>query len=162
MSTFMQTLGPDSQSFPALTIKTLHIVISTIRNKIQWNLIRNSYVFIHENAFENVVCEMAAILSRPQCVNAVHGRYWVLSRLTPNEYANHVCHKGGSLWCLVNAVHMRYISVNNHSVMVTTKAAYMQRIDFTKHFDILKWCFFIIRQRLGSGYFNNGKSFVSY
>ena len=25
--------------------------------------------FIHENAFENVVCEMAFILSRPQCVN---------------------------------------------------------------------------------------------
>ena len=28
-----------------------------------------SEIFIHENAFENVVCEMAAILSRPQCVN---------------------------------------------------------------------------------------------
>ena len=29
----------------------------------------NSYIFIQENAFENVVCEMSAILSRPQCVN---------------------------------------------------------------------------------------------
>ena len=29
---------------------------------------RNSYIFIQENAFENVVCEMAANLSRPQCV----------------------------------------------------------------------------------------------
>ena len=29
----------------------------------------NSYIFyIQENAFENVVCEMPAILSRPQCV----------------------------------------------------------------------------------------------
>ena len=28
----------------------------------------NSYISIHENAFENVVWEMAAILSRPQCV----------------------------------------------------------------------------------------------
>ena len=27
-------------------------------------------VFIQENAFENFVCEMVAILSRPQCVNA--------------------------------------------------------------------------------------------
>ena len=26
-------------------------------------------IFIQENAFESVVCETAAILSRPQCVN---------------------------------------------------------------------------------------------
>ena len=26
------------------------------------------YIFIQENALENVVCEMASILSRPQCV----------------------------------------------------------------------------------------------
>ena len=26
-------------------------------------------IFIQENVFEGVVCEMAAILSRPQCVN---------------------------------------------------------------------------------------------
>ena len=30
---------------------------------------RNSNIFIQENAFESVVCEKAAILSRPQCVN---------------------------------------------------------------------------------------------
>ena len=29
---------------------------------------RNSHIFIHRNAFENV-CKMAAILSRPQCVH---------------------------------------------------------------------------------------------
>ena len=28
------------------------------------------YVFIQENAFENVVLKIAAILSRPQCVEA--------------------------------------------------------------------------------------------
>ena len=28
----------------------------------------HSNIFIQENAFENVVCEMASILSRPQCV----------------------------------------------------------------------------------------------
>ena len=37
---------------------------------MQWNFNRNSYVFIHENAFENVACEMAGILSRPRCVNS--------------------------------------------------------------------------------------------
>ena len=29
---------------------------------------RNSYIFIQENAFQNVVWKMAAILSRPRCV----------------------------------------------------------------------------------------------
>ena len=32
---------------------------------------RYSNIFIHENAFENVVCEMASILSRPQSVKAL-------------------------------------------------------------------------------------------
>ena len=27
-------------------------------------------IFIEENAFENVVCEKSAILSRPRCVNS--------------------------------------------------------------------------------------------
>ena len=45
-----------------------NIVSSTIRNKLQWNVNRNWCIFIQENAFENVVCEMSAILSRPQCV----------------------------------------------------------------------------------------------
>ena len=31
-----------------------------MRNKLQWNFKRNAYVFIQENEFENVVCEMAA------------------------------------------------------------------------------------------------------
>ena len=41
----------------------------TPRNKLQWNFNRNSYIFIQENPFENVVWKMAAILSRSQCVN---------------------------------------------------------------------------------------------
>ena len=32
------------------------------------HLKRNSYIFILENAFENIVCEVASILSRSQCV----------------------------------------------------------------------------------------------
>ena len=40
----------------------------TLRNKLQWNLNRNFNIFIQENAFESVVCETAAILSRLQCV----------------------------------------------------------------------------------------------
>ena len=30
----------------------------------------NSKFFIQQNAFKHVVCEMATILSRPQCVNS--------------------------------------------------------------------------------------------
>ena len=37
---------------------------------LHWNFSRHSYAFIEENAPENVVCEMATILSRPQCVRA--------------------------------------------------------------------------------------------
>ena len=46
-----------------------NIVNSNLRNTLQWNLKRNSYIFIQENACENIICEMAAISSRPQCVN---------------------------------------------------------------------------------------------
>ena len=45
-----------------------NIVNLTLGNKLQWNLNRNWYIFIQENAFENIVCVTAAILSRPQCV----------------------------------------------------------------------------------------------
>ena len=45
-----------------------NLVNWTFRNKLQWNLNRNPYIFIPENAFENVVCKTATILSRPQCV----------------------------------------------------------------------------------------------
>ena len=34
--------------------------------------IENSDIFIQENAFESVICEMVAFLSRPQCVNKTH------------------------------------------------------------------------------------------
>ena len=43
----------------------------TPRNKLQWNVNRNSYIFIQENPFDNVVWKMASIMSRPQCVKTV-------------------------------------------------------------------------------------------
>ena len=45
-----------------------NIVNWTSRNKLQWNFSRNSWIFIHQNPFENVIWKMAAILSWPQCV----------------------------------------------------------------------------------------------
>ena len=45
------------------------VVDTNLRNKFKWNIKRNSYTSIEENTFENVVCEMATILSRSQWVN---------------------------------------------------------------------------------------------
>ena len=42
-----------------------------LRNKIQWNFYQNSYIFIQENPFQNVVWKMVAFLSQPQCVKFV-------------------------------------------------------------------------------------------
>ena len=53
-----------------------NIVNWTLWNKDPWNLNRKSNIFIQENAFQNVVWKMAAILSRPQCVNATRASIW--------------------------------------------------------------------------------------
>ena len=63
------------------------VVNLTTRNKLQWNINRNSYIFIHENAFECVVCEMAAIclgINVLTCNNSstegsLHTRQWCSS-----------------------------------------------------------------------------------
>ena len=47
------------------------IVNWTPESIFQWNLDWNSIIFIQENAFENISCKMAAILSRPECVNTL-------------------------------------------------------------------------------------------
>ena len=52
---------------PAITWTCWNIVNWKPWNKLRCNVNRNSYIFIHENPFENVVWKMAAILSRPQC-----------------------------------------------------------------------------------------------
>ena len=46
-----------------------NIVSWTLGNKLQWNLNQNSQKFVQENAFENGVWKMAAILSWPQWVD---------------------------------------------------------------------------------------------
>ena len=54
-------------------------------NKFQWNFIWISYIYIQENAFEKVVCEMAAILSRPQCVNFLISTMSADGLTSPND-----------------------------------------------------------------------------
>ena len=45
------------------------IVDWTLRNKLQWNMNQNTNIFLQGNAFKNVTCKLAAIMSRPQCIN---------------------------------------------------------------------------------------------
>ena len=47
-----------------------------LRNKLKWNFNQNTKLFIHKNVSENIVCEMAAILSRRRWVKSK----WDLSR----------------------------------------------------------------------------------
>ena len=72
-----------------------NIVNWTLGNKLQWNFNRNSNIFIVENAFENVVCEMLFISSQPQCVNPkpLNGNdsiwyYMMLMKNDQNDTAN--------------------------------------------------------------------------
>ena len=58
------------------------IVIWTIRNEIQWDINRNSNIFMQENAFENVIWKMAAIKSWPQCVKT-HYTFLIYSCIFP-------------------------------------------------------------------------------
>ena len=41
-------------------------------NKLQWNFNQNTKKIIHENASENIACEMVAILSRERWVYMYH------------------------------------------------------------------------------------------
>ena len=58
-------------------------------------------MFIQENAFENVVCEMSAILCRPQCVNV---GMWVLLYIgLPYQMLN--CNMMTSVYVRVDLTH---------------------------------------------------------
>ena len=65
-----------------------NIVDWNLTNKLQWNFNRNSNIFIQYNALENIVCEMPAILSRPQCVkpNGWHIIIWTNYRWLSSHF----------------------------------------------------------------------------
>ena len=76
-----------------------------LRNKFQWN--RNTKVSIHENAFEYVGCEMAAILSRGRWVNTLVS----YATVYPKKYAH-----GFVVLCFV--VVMQSFIMNSHEVFI--------------------------------------------
>ena len=55
------------------------IVNWNLNNKPQLNSTRNSNIIIQEDAFQTVVRKLAAILSRPQCINLIILSYVVLA-----------------------------------------------------------------------------------
>ena len=50
---------------------------------------RNSYIFIQGNAFEKVVCKMATILSRPQCVKEPVNHYDLIATYNDVDLDQH-------------------------------------------------------------------------
>ena len=95
------------------------IVNWTLKNKLQWNLNRNSNIFIEENAFESVVCETAAILSQPQCVKI----RWSPCDLSVDESAlvqvMAWCHQATNItWDDVDPVLCRHMASLAHNELI--------------------------------------------
>ena len=67
-----------------------HIVNYTLRTLFRWIFTYNSKVFSYENALDNVVCEMAAISSRPQLVHSI---IVVISSIINTDRWPGRCHK---------------------------------------------------------------------
>ena len=63
------SIGSDNAAYSVLN-QCWVVVNWTLRNKFQWNLNQNTKLLIHKNASENIVCEMAAILSRGRWVKS--------------------------------------------------------------------------------------------
>ena len=65
----LTTIGSDNGLSPERRQAITWTNVGILLNKLQWNV--NRYIFIQENPFENVVWEMAVVLSRPQWVNSM-------------------------------------------------------------------------------------------
>ena len=57
------------------------IVNRNRKNQFQWNFNQNKKLFIHEHAYQNVVCEMEAILFKGRwvCLKQMYCRHWPAS-----------------------------------------------------------------------------------
>ena len=78
----LTTIGPDNGLSPgwyqAITWTNAGTLLIQSLGTNSSGILSNIYMFIQENAFENVVCGIASILSRPQCEtwNTVHEVIW--------------------------------------------------------------------------------------
>ena len=85
------------------------IVSWTLRNKLQWNLNHNLYIFIQENAFQNVIWKMVAnvLISWWHKTVVEHTAYTVY----PKKYAH-------SFVVLCFVVVMQSFIMNSHEVFI--------------------------------------------
>ena len=66
---YMRQWTGSACSVPSHYLNQYRLIVNlTLRNKLQWNSNLNTKLLIPENAFKNVVCEMASILSRERWV----------------------------------------------------------------------------------------------
>ena len=112
------------------------IVNWTLRNKFQWNFSQKSNYFIQENAFENVICEMATILSRGKWVNTTmltFGNRFTIKNwkeiIPPGPSHDPVfsrCHYTGHIWYTPTratssrCLHMSWRQIGTRSSAITT------------------------------------------
>ena len=76
----LTTIGSDNGLLPSYYMNQCWKIVNwTLRNKLQWNLNQNSYIFIQENAFENFVWQMVAISNNSMC----EGNYLAVAVTSP-------------------------------------------------------------------------------
>ena len=105
-----------------------NIVNWTLRNKLKWNLNRNSYISIQENAFK-IVWKMAIILSRPQCVMLIHA-----CKTGPRRQCQEAWNQRAGYWhiflkwYIIIIIGTTQISSWNIKVWAGQKSTYMTKI----------------------------------
>ena len=114
-------IGSDNGLSPGRhqTITWTNAGILLIQDLFQGNLLkRNSYIFIRENPFENVLYEMAVILFQPQCVKLLSGKHHrtsLLSRQHWFRYRLNAFRQQPIIWANVDPKlchHMASLSLN--------------------------------------------------
>ena len=80
---------------PSYYLKQCWVIVNwTLINKHQWNCYRNTKLFIHKNASENIICKMAAILSKGRWVNANKQHHMALCPSSPSEHRFYILNWG--------------------------------------------------------------------
>ena len=142
-----------------LVTRTNTDILQIPRNKVQWNWQQDTKLFINEYAFEIVICKMAAILFKHQCVNGcmgtsatINGHFYLPNKLDfghclhvhrmPPSNEHHQCHPAAmhSLIPVVcfflqkypSQLHRRGRKPGNRAVVSTTPLG----LDLTRDCDI--------------------------
>ena len=107
------------------------IINWNLRNKLQCNFNQNCNIFIQENVFENVVCKMASILSRPQCVNSLWASdailCWEVPCQGPIPWTIFYCNSNlMENWFYCNAIEGYHITTNFAHVTTAQLLCHMQ------------------------------------